>query len=110
MYLRIFATLLSLLVVIGAVTQGKVYGLIWLVVPIGIWLDHFRVRPAAQFTAFACLFVPIGVWALRDMDLPGLWQFMTKEWLTTIAILFLPVFFGLYAAYVGWEKRRLARK
>lgn len=110
MYLRIFATLVSLLGVIWAVTQGQVYALFWLGVPVGMWLDHFKVRPAVSFAALACLFVPIGVWALRDMDLPGLWQFMTKEWLTTIVILFLPVFFGLYAAYVWWEKRQLALK
>ncbi|ADU12596.1 hypothetical protein Astex_0915 [Asticcacaulis excentricus CB 48] len=112
MYLRIFLTLLSLLVVIWAVTHGDVYVLIWLAVPIGIWLDHFRVTPAVSYTGLAFLFVSIGlfVWVSRDLYLPGLRQFMTKQWLTTIVILFLPVFFGLYAAYVWWEKRRLARK
>lgn len=110
MYLRISATLVTLSVVIWGVTQGQVYGLLWLAVPIGIWLDHFKVRPVVQFKALACLFVPIGVWAFRYMDLPGLWQFMTKEWLTTIVILFLPVYFGLYVAYVWLEKRQIARK
>lgn len=110
MYLRILATLVSLAVVIWAVTQGQFYALFWLGVPGGMWLDHFKVRPAVQFAALACLFVPIGIWALRDMKLLVLWEAILQEWLLASAILFLPLFFGLYAAYVWWEKRQMARK
>lgn len=92
------------------VMAGDWVALIWLLIPIAAVMQHYKAPAYLSYVLLFSLFVTAMVRSFRDVNLESSWQIVTQNWLTSIVILFLPVFFGLYAAYVWWEKRQMARK